>query len=33
VEILLKIYPKRLDGGAEQLRRRVEAAFGHQTRR
>jgi hypothetical protein len=29
VEILLKIYAKCLDGGAEVLRRRVERALGH----
>jgi integrase len=29
VEILHKIYAKCVDGGAEQLRRRVEAALGH----
>jgi integrase len=29
VEILLKIYAKCLDGGAEQLRQRVQAALGH----
>jgi integrase len=29
VEVLLRIYAKCLDGGAEQLRRRVEAALGH----
>ncbi len=29
IEILLKIYAKCLDGGAEQLRKRVEAALGH----
>ena len=29
VEILLKIYAKCLDGGEEELRRRVQAALGH----
>ena len=29
VEILLKIYAKCLDGGAELLRQRVQAALGH----
>lgn len=29
VEILLKIYAKRLDGGQEQLRQRVQRALGH----
>jgi hypothetical protein len=29
VEILLKIYAKCLDGSAELLRRRVQAALGH----
>jgi integrase len=32
VEVLLKIYAKCLDGGAEVLRQRVETALGHQTR-
>ena len=31
-EILLKIYAKCLDGGAEELRRRVQAALGHTER-
>lgn len=29
VEILLKIYAKCLDGGEEELRRRIQAALGH----
>jgi integrase len=29
VEVLLKIYAKCLDGGAEQLRRKMDAALGH----
>jgi integrase len=32
VEVLLKIYAKCLDGGKEQLRRRVQAALGHDPR-
>jgi integrase len=32
VEVLLKIYAKCLDGGAEVLRQRVETALGHQCR-
>jgi integrase len=32
VEVLLKIYAKCLDGGAEVLRQRVETALGHQSR-
>ncbi len=29
VDVLLKIYAKCLDGGAAQLRQRVQAALGH----
>ena len=29
VEVLLKIYAKCVDGGAELLRQRVQAALGH----
>jgi integrase len=33
VEVLLRIYDKCLDGDGEQLRRRIEAALGHQAER
>jgi hypothetical protein len=31
VEVLFRIYAKCMDGGEEELRRRVQAALGHTT--